>query len=114
MDEITGIDKNVIQGIVSVIPGENDDFNTLCSRLANYNSERFEAVALRFFTGEETIITIYAADRFRESAPDPDHLLVHKFKIECSPSDFFKEIRQLNFTISNKKYDMCDMEVINR
>ena len=72
MEEATTPDRNAMQGIVSLIPNDGEDFNALCARLASYNAERFEAVALRFFTGEETIITIYAADKFRQSAPDPD------------------------------------------
>ncbi len=106
--------KNVMPGFVSVTFKENDDFNTLCARLAGYNAERFEAVALRFFSGEETIITIYASDRTRQSTSDEHHLAVHKFKIERSLADFFQEIRQMNFTISNNQFEMWDMEVTNK
>ncbi|MBA2422561.1 MAG: hypothetical protein H0V61_04985 [Chitinophagales bacterium] len=106
--------KDVMAGFVSVTFKENDDFNIFCARVAGYNAERFEAVALRFFTGEETIITIYARDKSRKTTSDEHHLAVHKFKILQSMEEFFKEIRQMNFTISNSQFDMWDMEVTNK
>ena len=102
----------VMTGFVSVNFKESEDLNTVCARMAGYNAERFEAVALRFYSGDETIITIFAKDKLKEGATA--HLPVHKFKVPCSLSDFFREIKQLNFTISNSRYDMWDMEVVNK
>lgn len=106
--------NEVMPGSLSVTFRETDDFNSLCCRLAGYNGERFEAVALRFFSGEETVITIYARDKMKNAETPADRLPVHKFKIASSLADFFNEIRQLNFTISNTQFDLWEMEVTNR
>ena len=69
-------DFQVMTGFVSVNFKESEDLNTVCSRMAGYNAERFEAVALRFYSGDETIITIFAKDKLKEGATA--HLPVHK------------------------------------
>lgn len=106
--------KNAMTGVVSVTFRDSDDFNALCCRLAGYNSERFRAVALRFYAGEETIITIYAQDKGKKVTNGEDHLPVHKFKVEISFEKFFNEIRQMNFTISDHQFKLPEMEVINK
>ena len=109
------MNKNeVMPGSLSVTFKETDDFNTLCCRLAGYSSERFEAIALRFFSGEETIITIYARDKMKNTGGPDDRIPVHKFKVQSSLADFFNEIRQLNFTISSTQFDLWEMEVVNK
>jgi hypothetical protein len=113
MDDAS-MENNVLTGFLSVTFKPGDEFNTFCSRLAGYNVERFEAVALRFFSGEETIITIFAADKMKMGTSPDGHLPVHKFKIQCSLDEFFREIRQMNFTISTTKHDMWEMEVVNK
>ena len=103
-------------GAFSILLNEGDSLNDLGARLAGYNKERFEAVALRFYSGEETVVTIYAHDKFhRKNMEDGAvKLPVHKFKINCTLESFFKEIQQLNFTVSSTEYVIDDMEVTNK
>jgi|SRR6186713_2494035 len=106
--------NNVLTGFVSVTFRENDNLNSLCSRLAGYNADRFEAVALRFFTGDETVVTIYAHDKSIGVTNEDPKVKVHKFKVPVSLTELFSQIGQMNFTISGNQYDMWEMEVTNK
>ena len=111
MENKASVQQNIIPGMISIAFKEGDDLNSLCARLTGYNTERFSAVALRMYTGEETIVTVYAVDKLKKAESS---LPVHKFKLEISLKDFLNEIRQMNFTVSDDRYDLWDMEVINK
>ncbi len=49
----------------------------------DYNKDRFEAVAVRIFSGKENIVTLYAVDKLRQedSTIPIDKIPVKKFNI---------------------------------
>src|SRR5947209_8115352 len=81
-----------------------EDFNSLIQKLvSNYNPDRFEATALRFFIQKgKPVVTIYAVDKFgQENNNYPKNKLpVKKFKINISFEDFFKHVKRLDFTVT--------------
>jgi hypothetical protein len=94
-------------------PGSNLD--SFCQKnIPNYDTGRFEAIAVRFFAGKEIIITVYALDKL--SSKNQDGLLpVKKFKIEkLNPYHLEEFLLSVNFTASSQKYDLDKMEVINK
>jgi hypothetical protein len=105
------LEQKDLAGTVLVNLNELANFNMSCSEIAGYNPERFEAVALRVYLDEESIVTIYAKDR---DAKDDDILHVHKFKKEMNLNQLLKYIKNLNFTLSPGEYDLEKMEVINK
>jgi hypothetical protein len=100
----------------NIVFKEGDTLNSVCARLAQYDTERFEAVALRFYSGDETFITVFAHDKFHGKNKESDNtaLPVRKFKITCSVESFLSEIQQLNFTVSVPEYSLDKMEVTNK
>jgi hypothetical protein len=83
----------------------------------NYDSERFEAVAIRMFYGKETIITLYALDKVRQqtSTYALNKIPVKKFKKGViGLADLMTFVEEFNFTISSGHYPIEDMEVINK
>ena len=111
-------DHHGISGGIHVTLRDGLSLDDLCAEnVADYNRDRFEAVALRLFAGKEVIVTAYALDKQRQegSTYDPDKLPVKKFKIEnVSVSKLFDWFGEFNFTLSSGNYDIEDMEVINK
>jgi len=94
------------------------DFNLLGSRLANYNPDRFDAVALKVFIKEgKPIVTLFALDKYKQdefSSYPKDKLPVKKFKINIEWSSLIASVKQFDFVVSNNAYDIDDILVINK
>ncbi|MEO6549553.1 MAG: hypothetical protein ABIN94_16245 [Ferruginibacter sp.] len=92
-----------------------DDFCT--EHIPEYNRDRFEALAVRVFVGEETIITIYAVDKTRQEGTtfSEGKIPVKKFKLEHIPlSALFSYCASFNCTLTTGNYPLDEMEVINK
>ena len=94
------------------------DFNLLGQRLANYNPDRFDAVALKVFVkAGKPIVTLFALDKYKQkqSSNIPKNKLpVKKFKIAIEWRDLIPLVKQFDFVVSNGKYDIADMLVENK
>lgn len=92
-----------------------DDF--CAEHIPTYNRERFEAIAVRLFEGNETVITIYALDKMKqyEGNFDTGKVPVKKFKLDMlTVRDLFRYCESFNCTLTNGKYPVEEMEVINK
>lgn len=107
-----------LTGRASIDFKDQTDFNNLALRLfANYDPDRFEPIALRFFVqNKKPIITLYALDKSRqERAGTPkDKLPVKKFKVLLPFEEFVSYVRSFDLTVTNGAHDIKDMLVINR
>ncbi len=107
-----------ITGGISVKLRKNTSFDDFCAKhLPTYDPDRFEAVAIRLFSGEESIITVYALDKSRQEGSNynPEKLPVKKFKIHTlDPASIFSLFEEYNFTLQVGNYDIKDMEVMNK
>lgn len=97
---------DTLVGVVSIKLKEQTDFNVLGAKLAGYDANKYEAVALRVYIENKPVVTVYARPL---GAPG---LQVEKFKTEMSLDDLFFNLRQLNFTVTTGEYEIDDMEVI--
>jgi hypothetical protein len=118
MDSNTQAVTEQLKGIISVNIANNQTLDEFCvEHIPEYNRDRFEALAIRLFLGEETIITIYAIDKQRQEGVTfkKDKLPVKKFKLSDVPlSTLFSYCGAFNCTLTTGNYQMEDMEVINR
>ena len=107
-----------ITGEMSVKLANDLTLDDFCSQhLPEYNRDRFEALAIRLYVGEETIITIYAVDKTRQetSSINTGKIPVKKFKITTLSVDaLFSYCHGFNCTLSTGNYPLEDMEVINK
>ena len=106
-----------LTGFASVDFHSKSDFNSFASKLVEYNPNRFEPVALRVFVQNgEPVITLYALDTFKQEQSDfpLDKLPVKKFKLKISWDEFFKYVKQFDFTVSNEAFDIKDILVVNK
>jgi hypothetical protein len=97
-------------------PGKTlDEF---CERnFDNYNSDQFEAVAIRVFYGKETVVTLYALDKVRQEGTtyNINKIPVKKFKTSTfGLTELLMFIQEFNFTLSTGNFPLEDMEVINK
>ena len=94
------------------------DFNLLGSRLANYNPDRFDAVALKVFVKRgELIVTLFALDKYKQEGPSnfpKNKLPVKKFKVNIEWGDLLVAVKQFDFVVSNGAYDIEDIVVLNK
>jgi hypothetical protein len=89
----------------------------LCRNLAtDFDTRRFDIVAVRLFSGKEHVLTVYAADKDNTSTTiTPGRYPVKKFKfILSSPDEFYEVVEAFNFTVSNGEYQLDDMTVMNK
>jgi TATA-box binding protein (TBP) (component of TFIID and TFIIIB) len=107
---------NDMTGIVSINLKENENFNQFASQLANYNPDRFEAVALKFYVENKPVVTIYAYDKLWDETHSNlnNKMPVHKFKVELGLQEFFALFSKCNFIVTKGDFDIEDMEVINK
>jgi hypothetical protein len=95
-----------------------EDLNALATKLIdNYNPDRFDAVALRFFVQKnEPIVTLYAVDKYKQEDGNypKDKLPVKKYKLKLSFVEFLKYIKRFDLTVSNDAYDIADILVMNK
>ncbi|MES2775937.1 MAG: hypothetical protein V4722_17305 [Bacteroidota bacterium] len=107
-----------IAGAIAVKLANNLTLDDFCEQhVADYNRDRFEAIAIRLFLGKETVITVYAVDKLRQEdgALNPEKLPVKKFKLTTIPAnELLSYCESFNFTLSTGTYHVEDMEVINR
>ena len=110
--------REEMKGIISASLANSLTLDDYCAEhIADYNRDRFEAFAIRVFTGNETIITIYALDKLRQedSTLHEGRLPVKKFKFtELSLSSILTYFSSFNCTLSNGNYDINDMEIMNK
>jgi hypothetical protein len=94
-------------------PGKTLD--SFCQKnIPNYDSARFEAIAVRSFAGKEFIVTVFALDKLSSKNEDGS-LPVKKFKIEkLDPYQLEEFLLSVNFTASSPKYDLEKIAVINK
>ena len=94
------------------------DFNLLGCRLANYNPDRFDAVALKVFVkAGNPLVTLFALDKYKQkqsSTYPKNKLPVKKFKINIEWRDLIPLVKQFDFVVSNGKYDLANMLVENK
>ena len=118
MDNSTKI-KDEIKGIISATMANSQTLDDFCMQhIADYNRNRFEALAIRLFVGNETIITIYALDKIRQqdsTVVSKGSLPVKKFKLtDLSLSSVLTYFSSFNCTLSTGNYDIDDIEVMNK
>ena len=107
-----------IKGEMSVKLANDQTLDDFCAQhIADYNRDRFEALAIRLYVGAETIITVYAVDKTRQENNSTNNgtIPVKKFKIETLPvGALFSYCEGFNCTLSTGNYRLEDMEVINK
>jgi len=95
-----------------------EDLNSIATKLiTNFNPDRFDATALRFYIQKDSpVLTLYAVDKGKQDEDNfpKDKLPMKKFKINISFEDFLKHIRRFDLTLTNDAYDIGDMLVINK
>jgi hypothetical protein len=92
-----------------------DSFASFAVKFANCDPQRFEPLALRFFIKKnEPVITLYAMDRKKqeENKLPKRKLPVRKFKLTVSFNDFLKQIKQFDFTLTEKNVDVGQFPVV--
>ena len=105
--------KNDLEGFISVKFSDNRTFAEFCTKfIPNFEPERFEPLAIRFFFGKEAVVTIYAVDK---SKNDNERLPVKKFKLPAMPlNEVAAYVAECNFTLTTGKYPLEEMEVQNK
>ncbi|MEP7142901.1 MAG: hypothetical protein ABI707_08525 [Ferruginibacter sp.] len=107
-----------VSGNISLKMANGQNLDDFCAdHIYEYNRDRFEALAIRVFVGDETVITVYAVDKARQegSTFSDGKIPVKKFKINTLPlSELFSYCESFNCTLSTGNYPLEDMEVINK
>jgi len=110
--------KGDLGGAMSVEFNPDRSFNDYCAtHIENYNPDRFEVLAVRFYHGKETVITVYAIDKNRLEGTtfDKDKMPVKKFKLNLVfLKDILLFVKECNFTLTTGHYPLEDMMVINK
>ena len=110
--------KEEMKGIISATMANSLTLDDFClEHIADYNRDRFEALAIRLFVGNETIITVYALDKVRQedSTVSEGSLPVKKFKLtDLSLSSVLTYFSSFNCTLSTGNYNIDDIEVMNK
>ncbi len=106
-----------MKGTISATLANNqslDDF--YAEHIADYNRHRFEAFAIRVFSGNETIFTIYALDKLRleDSNLHKGRVPVKKLNPQSCLSSIFTYFISVSSTLPNGNYDINDMEIMNK
>ncbi len=118
MEHELNFTREAIAGEMSVKLANNQTLDDFCvQHIAEYNRDRFEALAIRIYVGDETVITVYAVDKHRQetSTVMVDKLPVKKFKMTSLPvAELFSYCEGFNCTLSTGNYALEDMEVINK
>ena len=107
-----------LAGEISVKLANQQTLDDFCvQHIADYNRDRFEALAIRLYVGSETVITVYAVDKTRQenSSINAGKIPVKKFKITTLPvAELFSYCAGFNCTLSTGNYAIADMEVFNK
>jgi hypothetical protein len=106
-----------LSGCANIDLFDKDDFNALAQRIAKYNPDRFDPVALRIFIQKsKPVITLYALDTYKQetSSQPKDKLPVRKFKLRLSWDEFIGMVKRMDCTVTHGDYDINDILVINK
>lgn len=110
--------RSELKGSISMKLNAGKTLDEFCDKnFDNYNSDQYEAVALRVFYGKEIAVTLYALDKVRQEGSNYNinKIPVKKFKTSSfGLSELFGFIDEFNFTLSAGNYPLEDMEVINK
>jgi hypothetical protein len=110
-----GIMKD-LHGKISVTL-KGDKLKELLSKyVAGFDANRFEIVAVRLFSAQELILTVFALDKHNNNTTVHEgRMPVKKFKLEISsPLELPELAEAFNFTVCNEDYRLEEMEVINK
>lgn len=107
-----------LEGKITFRLQQGKNLEQFCEKhFMNYDPDRFEAVAIRFFYGKEMTTTLYALDKPRQEGTNfsLDKMPVKKFKMKgISFQELIAFIGEINFTITAGNFPLEDMEVINK
>ena len=107
-----------LTGDLSILLANDQTLDDFCaSHILEYNRDRFEAIAIRIFVGDESIVTVYALDKIRQenTTLHPDKIPVKKFKLEDIPlHELLTFCQGFNCTLSTRNFALDAMEVINK
>lgn len=115
LDSDTDI-KDDLGGAMSVKFKATKNFQDYCTgHIPNYDPERLEALAVRFYHGKETEVTVYAIDKDRLTSAPEGEIPVRKFKLAGAfLQDIIPLIAECNFTLTTGHYSLESMRVINK
>jgi hypothetical protein len=82
--------------------------------IPSFDPSRFSIVAIRIFSGDEFVVTVYAEDKLAHKTSETN-LTVRKFKImTMSAGELFSYIKSWNLTLVFPGHDLEKMDVTNR
>jgi hypothetical protein len=91
--------------------------NALCAKyVTGFDPARFEIIAVRVFSGNEFIVTIYAFDKQSNTGTISEGKVpVKKFKLErVGGIELLEVIQAFNFTAGSGSHELDEMEVTNK
>jgi len=107
-----------LSGKLTITLKQGKTLDEFCERnFDNYNSDQYEAVAIRMYYGKEMVVTLYALDKVRQEGTtyNINKIPVKKFKkTTLGLTELFAFIEEFNFTLSTGNYDLDEMQVINK
>ena len=81
--------------------------------MTGYNPIRYSPVALRMFMQKgEPVMTLYALDNMKRK--NDGKLPVKKFKLRLKIEELFSMIKKFDFTVTDGKYDIGKILVVNK
>ncbi len=105
-------------GAISLRLKSGTSINTFCaSHIQNFDPDRLEVLAIRFYYGKEMTITLYAIDKDGQEGSNfsPDKIPVKKFKLDTQfAQNLLPFIQECNFTLTTGNFPLESMEVINK
>jgi hypothetical protein len=109
------INMNEWEGKITVKVHNENDVESFCKRfIPGFDPGRYKVLAVRVFAAGEFIVTVYAIDKLREDAGSDD-LKVRKFKLEnVTMQNLFNLVEAFNFTVSDPRYALDHMKVLNK
>lgn len=107
-----------LKGSISIKLNAGKTLDEFCEKnFENYNSDQYEAVAIRLYYEKEIIVTLYALDKVRQEGSNYNihKIPVKKFKTSSlGLAEMLAFVQEFNFTLSAGNYPLEDMEVINK
>lgn len=107
-----------LNGQLSVKLKNGKTIQQFCTEhIPEYNPDRLEVLAIRFYYGLENYVTLYAIDKQRQEGSNftENKIPVKKIKLN---GNFLQEllpfIDEYNFTLSTGNYPIEHMEIINK
>jgi hypothetical protein len=110
--------RNELSGKLTITLNPGKTLDQFCEKhFDNYNSDQFEAVAIRLFYGKEVVVTLYALDKVRQEGTNYNinKIPVKKFKSTTfGLNELLGFIEEFNFTLSSGNFELDEMQVINK